>query len=445
MLARTPEALGIALEAAVIRRITLLAAVALAALANAAPAQILYGTWGSGPNDVWIVGSNMITIHWDGQQLTQVRFGAPTDSINIDHALYAVWGAGPNDVFAVGEYGAAKRWNGTAWTALPAVPINWYSVELRGVTGRSASDVWAIGHQPMQGGRDVLLHFDGRAWTAHPFPFEVSLYSIAVTPTEVLVAGHAHRAGTPRTAPRAGLLGHWAGERWRFQGYDGSTVNDHTIGDLPLYAVKVHGSTVVVAGQRLDSQWTVLRSEAGGPWTDLGAPAIPQRPISYQGNGVMPGGRAFASASLTMAGDGALVAAFPGGYARFVNGQWTMVTAETVPPPPAGVTRLVQIAAFHYADGPAIWAPSGDDFWIAGQSSKITHVTGAQVQFVSFFECLTPSFSSWTRDDPACRALRQGPVTVVGGAAVVPQAAPTTKPAPQAAPAPAKPPEARAR
>src|SRR5207253_2790606 len=52
--------------------------------------------WGSGPNDVYFVGTGAI-LHYDGAGAKQV-FTPPGK-------LLAVWGSGPKDVYAVGEMG----------------------------------------------------------------------------------------------------------------------------------------------------------------------------------------------------------------------------------------------------------------------------------------------------------------------------------------------------
>jgi hypothetical protein len=108
-------------------------------------------TWDSGPNDVWAVGapgttdnfvvgtgyvkgpvSNMI--HWDGQVWSAAAnvTGTPT-------SLSAIWGSGPDDIWAVGS-GTIMHWNGQSWS----VVVNGTMGVLEGIWGSGPDDVWAV-------------------------------------------------------------------------------------------------------------------------------------------------------------------------------------------------------------------------------------------------------------------------------------------------------------
>lgn len=65
----------------------------------AAPAPItktvaLNGVWGSGANDVWVVGTRGTILHGDGTSFVAIPSG--TNDI-----FFSVWGTGPNDVWAI--------------------------------------------------------------------------------------------------------------------------------------------------------------------------------------------------------------------------------------------------------------------------------------------------------------------------------------------------------
>ena len=47
------------------------------------PAVSLNGIWGSGPNDVWIVGSPDTVLHWDGKQLAKSKVDTPQTLFDI--------------------------------------------------------------------------------------------------------------------------------------------------------------------------------------------------------------------------------------------------------------------------------------------------------------------------------------------------------------------------
>ena len=76
----------------------------------------LRGIWGSGPNDVWIVGLGGDILHWNGSALSAVASGT-TEPFN------AIWGSGPNDIWAVGFNGTIVHWAGTSWSVVPSVRI----------------------------------------------------------------------------------------------------------------------------------------------------------------------------------------------------------------------------------------------------------------------------------------------------------------------------------
>jgi hypothetical protein len=124
------------------------------------------GIWGSGANDVWIVGnggadeskpqaSTPAVIHWDGSTWSPLQVQGPAD-------LKAVWGSGPNDVWAVGGYstGLITHWDGQAWSIKRESSAGSVLTELDSVWGSGPSDVWAVGPNNM-------AHYDGTDWTVY--------------------------------------------------------------------------------------------------------------------------------------------------------------------------------------------------------------------------------------------------------------------------------------
>lgn len=113
------------------------------------------GLWGSGPDDVWMVGANFAE-HTDGTTaddgtLNWTAFDVPSAS-----PLYAVWGSGPGDVWAVGGYGTIVHFTAALgqWRAVDSST----TADLRGLWGAGPNDIWAVGD------RGTLLHWDGTAW-----------------------------------------------------------------------------------------------------------------------------------------------------------------------------------------------------------------------------------------------------------------------------------------
>lgn len=122
----------------------------------------LSGVWGSGPDDVWIVGGDDDAgeaWHFDGATWTESPLpdGTPL--------LVWVHGFGPDQAVAVGLDGAAVRWDGAAWTALETGTAE----DLWGVFGFAADDLWVVGGDA-DVGDPLILHWDGAAFTEEPLP-----------------------------------------------------------------------------------------------------------------------------------------------------------------------------------------------------------------------------------------------------------------------------------
>jgi hypothetical protein len=120
----------------------------------------LFGVWAAAPDDAWAVGGtpeggsgapNAVLLHWDGAAWTP----APQPQA-LGRTLFKVWGSGAGDVYVVGEAGTIWHRIGTTWTLESNPPIAHGT--LLSVFGCSANEVYAVG------GRDVLKS-DGKAWS----------------------------------------------------------------------------------------------------------------------------------------------------------------------------------------------------------------------------------------------------------------------------------------
>jgi hypothetical protein len=69
------------------------------------------GVWGSGPDDVFVVGQPGLIYHWDGQAWTREESGT-------DVALTDVWGDGSGTVYATGHDGVLLQRQGGTWTSM---------------------------------------------------------------------------------------------------------------------------------------------------------------------------------------------------------------------------------------------------------------------------------------------------------------------------------------
>jgi hypothetical protein len=192
------------------------------------------GIWGTGPNDVWIVGQSTMTLagaifHWDGATWTQTPTGplpplwgmwgngtndvwavadhgvvlhkddsgwveSSSDAAGTTGPLSATWGSGPSDVWAVGGTGIFVHWNGAVWAA---AANGLTSQALTGIWGSGADDIWAVG---LNG---TILHWDGIAWSASPSGASPDLLAVwGSGPGDVWAIG------------RGGAVLHWNGATW---------------------------------------------------------------------------------------------------------------------------------------------------------------------------------------------------------------------------------------
>lgn len=74
-------------------------------------------------------------------------------NVSARFVLTAVWGTGPSDVWAVGSGGSITHWNGTAWTVTPTTTKNTFHA----VWGTGPNDVWAVSMT------DAIFHTTGFA------------------------------------------------------------------------------------------------------------------------------------------------------------------------------------------------------------------------------------------------------------------------------------------
>jgi hypothetical protein len=135
----------------------------------------LFSVSGTGPNDVWAVGSagrsdsRVQILHWDGTSWSTVTAPNPSPFANT---LLSVTAIAPNNATAVGftTSGALiEHWDGTSWSVVNSP--NSGAIQLYGVSGSSANNVWAVGtSSDATGLHAVTEHFDGTSWSIVPTP-----------------------------------------------------------------------------------------------------------------------------------------------------------------------------------------------------------------------------------------------------------------------------------
>ena len=186
-------------------------------------------------NDVWAVGfqsGTMLIEHWDGGQWSVVP---PPYLVASDTRLNAVDGTGPNDVWAVGSYipqitgndSLILHWNGSSWSVVPSPePYPDTDSQLHGVTALAENDAWAVGYvwNPQGYAETLIMHWDGSSWTRVPSPsmtnpggnYQSVYYNYltgvsAVSPDDIWAVGYYRNYWGDL---HQSLALHWDGSEW---------------------------------------------------------------------------------------------------------------------------------------------------------------------------------------------------------------------------------------
>jgi hypothetical protein len=182
----------------------------------------LHGLAGTGPGDVWAVGSDAapsgsqqsLIEHWNGTAWSRVPSpqGEPAAA-----ELLSVSALSPTDAWAVGDgrpggsfTTLVEHWNGTAWSVVADAPFAATRFNhLSAVAAVSANDVWAVG-RIQRHPNPIIEHWNGTAWTEVPQPahgYDSTLVSLAVvSASDIWAVG-----GTDVTNT---LIEHWNGTTW---------------------------------------------------------------------------------------------------------------------------------------------------------------------------------------------------------------------------------------
>jgi hypothetical protein len=274
----------------------------------------LLSAWGTGPDDVFVVGGPLgnsgfdaIAVHYDGATWTKL---APVGA----DSFWWVSGVSATDVWMVGENGRITHWDGAAFTehGLSTTATIW------GVWAASATDAWAVGGTP-EGGtsapNDIVEHWDGAAWTAVPLPGA----PLGRTLNKVWGTASGDASYELYVVGESGTIWHRKGTTWSLEP-NPATSNLFTVYGCSATDVYAVGGT------------DVLHSDGGGTWTKVAVT------LGNSVNGVTcnPGGAV-------------LLVGFGGLKQRLVGGTW--VDEFTTPP---------------YDDLHGSWADGAGAFWAAG-------------------------------------------------------------------------------
>jgi alpha-tubulin suppressor-like RCC1 family protein len=135
------------------------------------------------PTDAWAVGDTAggtISAHWNGHAWALVPTPTLNDGSAPQNFLTGVTAPAANNVWASGYEGNASQqnfavpyvlhWNGTAWSLIKVPNAGTEGSQLRGITARSATDIWAAGETLEDDGSLLSLteHFNGTSWSLVP-------------------------------------------------------------------------------------------------------------------------------------------------------------------------------------------------------------------------------------------------------------------------------------
>lgn len=176
---------------------------------DAPPNTVLWGVWGSSATDLWAVGGTdrpsgprgvVLRSAGDGQWTRVIDPALPLEDPADEFAglnIYKVWGTGPDDVHLVGEGGLALHWDGARFSQLDTDTRE----ILFTVHGRAGGPILAVGG--LSG--SVVRRFDGEAWIDDGAPAAVPLNGVFVRPD-----GSAWVSGARGLLMRRSPEGTWA-------------------------------------------------------------------------------------------------------------------------------------------------------------------------------------------------------------------------------------------
>lgn len=110
----------------------------------------LSSVWGSGEDDVWMVGSGGYIGRWNGTKIETI-------DLRVTTGFNTVWGLSANHVWIGGSSGRLIHYRSGAWKSLNLSP----NYTFLAVHGTSEKDIWAVGHEKSgTETKPLILHID---------------------------------------------------------------------------------------------------------------------------------------------------------------------------------------------------------------------------------------------------------------------------------------------
>lgn len=313
----------------------------------------------------------------DPPTVTQLPFPEPTPSFR----LMSVWGTGPQDVFVVGQPGVILHYDGD-WT-LTSVP----DTTLTAVWGASATDVYACGHN------GAIWHYDGAGWSRQASGTGRDLFDIGRGPY-----GEIYAVGKQGTVLRRSGAG-WTPDENRAYRYalTGVPIDTlvfslewNTVTRITPYAIGGDRANVIMENTQegYDHHW--LWGNFEDPLYNLISAASASDVLLDNYMASESGKLFYLSENLDGAREWKLlrrpngIQAFPSTYPEGISGLWLDVPAGTLylTTPYGKVSTISRNGALSstvlstsgwFTD---IWGSSGSDIFVTGYNGVLYHFDG---------------------------------------------------------------------
>ncbi len=236
------------------------------------------------PSDVWAVGEvsgSPLTESWNGSKWNSVALpGGPCSVFENSCVLTGVSGDSASDVFAVGhatinsdssagwvDEPLAFHWNGSAWAPM-TLPSAITPFALESIQAFSPTDAWAVGVGASASGSSTVataVQWNGSAWSEVPTPISttnsLSINAISgSSASDIWVVGETTTGGY-RDRQFASVIMHYDGARWSLSTVPDSSglISVDAVSPSDAWAVAADGSVLSWNG----SAWTVQTQESG--------------------------------------------------------------------------------------------------------------------------------------------------------------------------------------
>jgi hypothetical protein len=350
--------------------------------------QTLFDVWGPAANDVYAVGEGATVIHYDGSNWSPVTIPNVGGII-----LRSIWGSGSQDIWIVGDFAnpddVILHYTGT-WARVTSNA----TISLNAVFGTSATEVFAVGqagqvlqlaagntwnkvtvpttdvlqsvwgyggHMYVVGANGTVLHYDGLGWTALSSGTSGDLFAVwGPSPGDTYIAGMQSGAAVLREqiaegwahtpAGATGATAAWSGGPGQLIAIAGSKIVERPSQPAVSLGVQLNGvggnaseAFVVGAGGRI-----YRKATGANPWTLVSGPDS-----SY-------------FQAVTSSGPGSAFAVGSSGVImRLSSGTWAPMTSPT--------TSFLR----------SVWAASPTNVFAVGWNHTIVHYDGSTWSLMS--------------------------------------------------------------